>query len=165
MNEDKIDVSKARNQNMMTNTIFFGAMRPEAILPTYGSQQAIGLDISACFSTGDSVTILPSERALIKTGLSVAVPHGYYGRLAPRSGLAHKHGIDTMAGVIDSDYRGEIGVILVNLGHAPFIVNHGDRIAQFIIERADQMIPTMIEHGSLLSTDRGSGGFGSTGRR
>jgi dUTP pyrophosphatase len=102
---------------------------------------------------------------LIKTGISVAVPNGTYGRIAPRSGLALKNGIDVMAGVIDADYRGDVGVILVNLGSSPFTINPGDRIAQLILEKIEYntSVQEIGEADDLSPTSRGANGFGSTG--
>jgi dUTP pyrophosphatase len=135
-----------------------------ATVPAYGSYDAAGLDLSANLQAeGYSLYNLgPGERKLFKTGLSVAIPRGYYGRIAPRSGLAYKNGIDVMAGVVDSDYRGDVGVILINLDkEAHFVVEHGMRIAQLIIEDYKPCLPILCS--SLDETERGSGGFGSTG--
>ena len=96
------------------------------------------------------------------TGLAVEIPPGFYGRVAPRSGWAAKHGIDTLAGIIDADYRGEILVLLINLSHEPFSARSGERIAQLIIERAAMCSYVWAE--ALGETERGAGGFGSTGR-
>lgn len=135
-----------------------------ATIPTYGSNDAAGMDLYANFfeETGNSFCLAPGQRKLFKTGIAVAIPRGFYGRIAPRSGLAYKHGIDVMAGVVDSDYRGDVGVILVNLGKENFIVEHGDRIAQFIIEAYKPCLP--VPSLSLDNTSRGGGGFGSTGK-
>lgn len=142
-----------------------------ATLPTYGSEQAAGMDMYADLHPRDVDHPLenlefvhelkPGERKLVKTGVHVVIPDNYYGRIAPRSGLAYKHGIDVMAGVIDSDYRGEIGVILINHGDEPFIIKHGDRIAQMILTPYLTLDPTPYEE--LPETERGAGGFGSTG--
>jgi deoxyuridine 5'-triphosphate nucleotidohydrolase len=137
--------------------IYVKKLREDAQLPTRGSAAAAGLDLYSA----EDVVIAPLSRALIKTGISVAVDHGTYFRIAPRSGLALKHGIDVMAGVVDSDYRGEIGVILVNLNDSPFSVLKGDRIAQGIVEMI--CLAHVVEVNDLDSTDRGSNGFGSTG--
>lgn len=135
-------------------------LHPDASLPVYGSGQAAGMDLHA-YCPGEEIVLNSGERQLIKSGIAVAIPEGFYGRIAPRSGLAFKNGIDVMAGVIDSDYRGEMGVILINLGNADFKIKHGDRIAQMIIEIAPQM--EVIEVENLDDTERGAGGFGSTG--
>lgn len=147
-----------------TDVVRVQKLNEHATLPTYGSSGAAGMDLSANFAAEDIGmvrNIAPGERLLIKTGLSIAIPRGHYARVAPRSGLAYKHGIDVMAGVIDEDYRGEVGVILINLGTNDFIVKHGDCIAQLIIEKYTPCLP--IEVSSLDDTARGAGGFGSTG--
>jgi dUTP pyrophosphatase len=128
-----------------------------AILPTRGSSGAVGYDI---YST-DNVTIPPTHRALVGTGIAILLPEGVYGRVAPRSGLAVKHGIQVGAGVIDPDYTGEVKVVLFNHGDREFVIKEGDRIAQLVLERCDT--PEVWEIGNLEETLRGSGGFGSTG--
>lgn len=145
-----------------TSILHVTKLNDSATLPSYGSGEAAGLDLHADLSdlSGD-IFLVPGERRLIKTGIAIAVPLGCYGRIAPRSGLAYKSGIDVMAGVIDSDYRGDVGVILINHGHANFHVSHGDRIAQLIIE---MMLPSLVvEQSSLPESIRGDNGFGSTG--
>ncbi|MFN0121958.1 MAG: dUTP diphosphatase [Blastocatellia bacterium] len=132
-------------------------LRAGALAPQPGSDHAIGADL-CCI---DSFTLQPGDRRLIPTGLSLEIPPGYYGRVAPRSGLALKHGIDTLAGVIDPDYRGELQVLLINLGQDPVSFDAGARIAQLIIERAAQTRYLVAEN--LSDTSRGEGGFGSTG--
>ena len=128
-----------------------------AKLPTYGGAEAAGMDLySVC-----GATLAPGQRALIKTGIAIAVPKGHYARVAPRSGLAFKNGIDVLAGVIDSDYRGEVGAILINHSDVDFVVNPGDRVAQLIIEKIEQ--PKVVEAFSLDESVRGADGFGSTG--
>ena len=114
-------------------------LSPKAILPTRGSPHAAGLDLYSI----ESLVIPKGGRRLIKTGISIAVPLNHYGRVAPRSGLALTSGIDVGAGVIDSDYRGEVGVILFNFGDSEFLVAEGMRIAQLIIEQIS--IPTVVE--------------------
>lgn len=132
-------------------------LREGARLPMRGSVHAAGADLFCA----EAVTIEPGERRLAPTGLAVEIPPGCYGRVAPRSGLAVRHGIDTLAGVIDADYRGEILVLLVNLGADPVSFSPGDRIAQLIIEQA---APADYDWAAELdSTERSSGGFGSTG--
>lgn len=130
-----------------------------AQLPTRGTQDAAGYDLySSC-----NALIYPQERFLIKTGIAIEIPSGYYGRIAPRSGLAFNHGIDIMAGVIDSDYRGEIGAILYNTDrNRPFHVKIGDRIAQIIFEK--YYIFDIVKADDISKTSRESAGFGSTGR-
>lgn len=128
-----------------------------ATLPVRGSDFAAGYDIAA----GETKEIAAGERAVVKTGLKIAVPQGCYGRVAPRSGLAVKKGIDVGAGVIDADYRGELGVVLFNFGKDTFTVSPGDRIAQLVLERI--ATPAVEEVKELDETVRGEGGFGSTG--
>jgi deoxyuridine 5'-triphosphate nucleotidohydrolase len=132
-------------------------MRPSAILPVRGSPTSAGLDLSAA-----EATVIPSRgKGIVKTGLQMAVPNGTYGRIAPRSGLAWKKFIDVGAGVIDGDYRGEVGVVLFNHGADDLVVAAGDRVAQLVLERISFAEPTLVE--SLEDTKRGAGGFGSTG--
>lgn len=138
-------------------------------LPSRGSAQAAGLDLSADipndFPGLRKKRLLPGQRAAIDTGIKVAIPEGFYGRVAPRSGLAFKHGIDVLAGVIDSDYRGELKVILLNTGDEDVVIEHGERIAQLIIEKI--AFPDIIVVGNeddLSLTGRGENGFGSTGK-
>lgn len=128
-----------------------------AKLPVRASARAAGYDIIA--SEGAKV---PSKgKEVIKTGIAIAVPPGYYGRVAPRSGLAVKNFIDVGAGVIDEDYRGPLGIVLFNFSDVDFIVNPGDRVAQLLLEKI--ITPQVVEVTDLDSTDRGEGGFGSTG--
>jgi len=128
------------------------------MIPARANKTDAGYDLWSV----DSYTLKPLERKLFKTGICVEIPEGYYGRIAPRSGLAYKHGLDTLAGVIDSSYRGEIGVILINLGDKDVYITHGDRIAQLIIETCHQ--PTMIWVEDLNDSSRSEKGFGSTGK-
>lgn len=137
----------------------FLRLHPDAKLPTRGSEGAAGLDLYAV----EGMTLAVGKRVAVRTGLSVAIAPGYYGRVAPRSGLAIKHGIDVLAGVIDSDYRGEIVCVLINLGEDSFFVEAGSRVAQLIVEAIDSPQPEWAEE--LRETTRGTGGFGSTGDR
>ena len=132
-------------------------LRPEAILPTRGSEWSAGYDLSSA----EHAVIPPGSRAVIKTALAVACPAGTYGRIAPRSGLTVKYGIHVGAGVIDADYRGEVGVVLFNLGQDPFVITPGDRIAQLVLEQI--VMAPLQEVDELEATVRGTGGFGSTG--
>ena len=129
-----------------------------AQLPTRGSDKSAGLDLYA----SEDTYVHPGKRNIIKTGLAVVIEDGHYGRVAPRSGLALKSGIDVLGGVIDSDYRGELGVMLLNTDYKTFSVKRGDRIAQLIIEKI--AIPKVVEIDDLDETNRGAGGFGSTGQ-
>lgn len=135
----------------------FQSLRDDAILPTRGSDGAIGLDLCAVEDT----YVPKGWVTKVPTGLAVEIPPGYYGRLAPRSGLAAKHGIDVLAGVIDDDYRGELVVLLTSLARG-LSIKRGERIAQLILEKADKFEPVWAE--TLDDTERGESGFGSTGK-
>ncbi|GAB0132137.1 hypothetical protein EsDP_00000581 [Epichloe bromicola] len=129
----------------------------KARLPTRGSAFAAGYDVYAA-----KETVVPARgKVLVDTDISIAVPAGTYGRIAPRSGLASKHFIDTGAGVIDADYRGQVKVLLFNHGETDFEIKEGDRVAQLIIERI--YTPEVVEVQELEESVRGAGGFGSTG--
>ncbi len=141
----------------MVERLEFRKLHPAAKLPTRGSRFAAGLDLSSI----DNQTIRAHEHAIVRTGLAVAVPHGFYGRVAPRSGLATKHGLDVLAGVIDSDYRGEILCALINHGDEPIEIAAGMRIAQLLIEAIVMPDPCWSE--DLNETTRNDDGFGSTG--
>jgi dUTP pyrophosphatase len=132
-------------------------------LPAYQSEHAAGLDLLAAVSSDAPVIIAPGNRAMIPTGISIALPHGTEGQVRPRSGLALRHGVTVLnsPGTVDADYRGEIQVILVNLGHNSFTVERGMRIAQLVI--AATMQAAFCEVANLDETRRGVGGFGSTG--
>ena len=132
----------------------------KAISPTRAHINDAGADLYSI----EDIVIPPSSRATIKTGISIEIPTGFYGRVAPRSGLAAKHGIDILAGVVDSSYRGEILVVMLNTDTSnSFTVNCGDRIAQLIVQEHQNYY--FIESEELSSTDRGSGGFGSSGSK
>lgn len=131
-------------------------LNPLAVIPTKGSPKAAGYDL---FSTEDFV-LMPMNRHLFKTGLSMAIPSGMYGRIAPRSGLAFKDGIDTLAGVIDEDYRGDVGIILINFGITEKQFKVGDKIAQIIFEYYNNVDIQVVD--DLNETNRGISGFGST---
>jgi dUTP pyrophosphatase len=126
-------------------------------LPTRGSRAAAGLDLYSI----EAVSLEPGQRVVARTGLAVAIPEGFYGRLAPRSGLATKKGLDVLAGVIDADYRGEIGCLLFNSGAERIEMAENSKICQLIIERI--MTPQAAWADELDDTERGAGGFGSTG--
>lgn len=137
--------------------LYVKKLSSQAILPLRGSNDAAGYDLSSAVQA-----IVPARgRQLIATDLAIAVPPGTYGRVAPRSGLALKKGIDVGAGVIDADYRGSVGVILFNHSDEEFRIEPGDRIAQLILERI--VTPPILEVEDLDATSRGEGGFGSTG--
>ena len=133
-------------------------------LPAYQSALAAGLDLIAAVPEDAPVILAPGKYALIPTGLTIALPDGYEAQIRPRSGLAARHGVTVLnaPGTVDADYRGEIGVLLINHGEAPFPVRRGERIAQMVI--AAVVRGDLVPAGSLSVTDRGSGGFGSTGR-
>ncbi|KAM7239516.1 hypothetical protein CapIbe_009011 [Capra ibex] len=135
----------------------FARLSEHATAPTKGSARAAGYDLYSAYD----YTVPPMEKVLVKTDIQIALPSGCYGRVAPRSGLAAKHFIDVGAGVIDEDYRGNVGVVLFNFGKEKFEVKKGDRIAQLICERI--FYPEIEEVQILDDTERGSGGFGSTG--
>lgn len=130
-------------------------------LPAYATAQSAGMDLRA--NIPESITLQPLERRLIPTGLHIALPEGYEAQVRPRSGLALKHGITVLnsPGTIDSDYRGELMVLLINLSQNPFNVNDGERIAQLVIARHEQAVLTAVE--VLDETERGAGGYGHTG--
>ncbi len=130
-------------------------------LPRYQTSGAAGMDLHAAVTT--AITLPSLGRVKVPTGLSVAIPHGYEGQIRPRSGLAAKHGITVVntPGTVDSDYRGEIAVVLVNLGTEPFTLAPLERIAQIVFARHE--IATLVEVTDLDATERGAGGYGSTG--
>jgi dUTP pyrophosphatase len=133
-------------------------------LPAYQSTHAAGLDLLAAVPENSPLMLLPGQRALVPTGLTMALPAGYEAQVRPRSGLASKHGVTVLnaPGTVDADYRGEIGVLLINHGDAPFSIGRGERIAQMVIAPVVQV--ELVLAAELSATDRGSGGFGSTGR-
>jgi dUTP pyrophosphatase len=133
-------------------------------LPAYETAGSAGMDLRAAVAEEAPLTLEPGARALVPTGLKIALEPGFEAQVRPRSGLALKHGVTCLnsPGTVDSDYRGEVGVILVNHGHEPFVIRRGERIAQMVIARHEQA--TMVEVGTLDETVRGAGGFGSTGR-
>ncbi|KJZ77875.1 Deoxyuridine 5'-triphosphate nucleotidohydrolase [Hirsutella minnesotensis 3608] len=131
----------------------------KARLPTRGSAFAAGYDVYASRDT----TVPARDKVLVDTDISIAVPAGTYGRIAPRSGLASKHFIDTGAGVIDADYRGQVKVLLFNHADADYEIKEGDRIAQLVLERI--VTPDVVEVQELAESVRGAGGFGSTGKQ
>jgi dUTP pyrophosphatase len=135
----------------------FKKLDPRATLPTRGSRAAAGLDLYSI----EAVSLEPGQRAIARTGLAVAIPEGFYGRLAPRSGLATKKGLDVLAGVIDADYRGEIGCLLHNTGEEKIELAENSKICQLIIEKI--VTPQAVWVDDLGDTERGPGGFGSTG--
>lgn len=133
-------------------------------LPAYQTAEAAGLDLVAAVPADAPVTLAPGARALIPTGLTLALPQGFEAQVRPRSGLALKHGVTLLnsPGTIDSDYRGEIGIIMINLGGEPFVIRRGERIAQMVVAPVIQVALTLADE--LDMTERDTGGFGSTGR-
>jgi dUTP pyrophosphatase len=133
-------------------------------LPAYQSADAAGLDLLAAVPAETPLILAPGKHAMVPTGLAIALPSGFEAQVRPRSGLAAKHGVTVLnsPGTIDADYRGEISVILINHGEVAFAINRGERIAQMVIAPVlqAQLVPVTM----LSATDRGSGGFGSTGR-
>ncbi len=146
----------------MTVRVRFKRLRPDAVLPRYMTAEAAGMDLTAAIDA--PVAIAAGARATIGTGLAMELPAGYEGQLRPRSGLAREHGI-TLANApatIDSDYRGHVAIVLVNLGDKAVTIDPGTRIAQLVIA---PVVQAEVEEATELSTsDRGAGGFGSTGR-
>lgn len=132
-------------------------------IPSYETEQSAGMDLRANLEA--PVVIEPMQRALIKTGLFIQLPAGYEAQVRPRSGLALKHGITVLntPGTVDADYRGEIGVILVNFGNEPFTINNGERIAQMVIAKHERAEFDLVD--VLDETERGTGGFGHTGNK
>ena len=139
------------------NVLNFKRLDERATLPTRGSAASAGLDLYSI----EDVTIEPKQRVVARTGLAVAVPSGFYGRVAPRSGLAVKNGLDVLAGVIDSDYRGEVCCALLNTGDERLTLPRGSRLCQLIIEQI--ITPSAAWAEDLEETVRGAAGFGSTG--
>ncbi len=133
----------------------------DGAMPVYASAHAAGADLTAAVET--PVTVAPGARAIVPTGIRLAIPPGYEGQVRPRSGLAIKHGVTLVnsPGTIDADYRGEVGVIVINLGDTPFTVTRGMRIAQLVVAPVTQVTWRAVDE--LPASDRGDGGFGSTG--
>jgi dUTP diphosphatase len=133
-------------------------------LPAYQSKGAAGLDLVAALDTQHPLTLAPGARALVPTGLILELPQGYEAQVRPRSGLALNYGITVLnsPGTIDSDYRGEVGVVLANLGHAPFEIRRGERVAQLVVTPVTHA--ELVEASGVSGTARGDGGFGSTGK-
>jgi dUTP pyrophosphatase len=138
-------------------TLSFKKLDEDAVLPTRGSLYSAGLDLYSL----EKLTVAPKQRILARTGLAVAIPEGHYGRIAPRSGLALRTGLDVLSGVIDADYRGEIGCLLYNTGDETIELLAQSKICQLIIEKI--ITPDAVWADEIDETDRGSGGFGSTG--
>ncbi|XP_061739814.1 deoxyuridine 5'-triphosphate nucleotidohydrolase, mitochondrial isoform X1 [Nerophis ophidion] len=160
--KDVVDASEPSSPAKKSRTeerslLRFAKLSEHATAPSRGSSKAAGYDLYSAYD----YSIGPLDKAVVKTDIQIAVPHGCYGRVAPRSGLAAKHFIDVGAGVVDEDYRGNVGVVLFNFGKETFEVKKGDRIAQLVCERI--CYPDLVEQKTLDDTERGAGGFGSTG--
>lgn len=149
------------SQNSMSEIIIpFQKLSEKAKIPTQATFSDAWYDL---FSAEETYILKPGERKLFKTNIATAIPHGYYGRVAPRSWLAYKHGIDVLAGVIDSGYRGDIWIILINFWQEDFIVNEEDKIAQFIIEKCHHVEWQQVD--ILPESERGEWWRGSTGNK
>ena len=133
-------------------------------LPAYETSSSAGMDLRAYLPEGP-ITLKPMQRTLVPTGLFMEIPEGYEGQVRPRSGLAIKHGITVLntPGTIDADYRGEVKIILINLSDTDFVINSGERVAQIVFAKCEQMEVVNVE--TLSETERGEGGFGHTGRK
>ncbi len=151
----------------MTLTIEFKKLEHfgDLQLPAYETDLAAGADLRAALGHGETMILEPGARALVPTGLAMALPAGYEAQIRPRSGLAYKHGITCLntPGTIDADYRGEVKVLLINHGQDPFTIERGERIAQMVIAPITQ--PRFVAVETLTETARGEGGFGSTGTK
>lgn len=133
-------------------------------LPAYATEGSAGMDLRAAVPESAPVTLAPGQHALIPTGLKIALPVGHEGQVRPRSGLAARHGVTVLnsPGTIDADFRGEVHVLLINLGAVPFVVQRGERVAQLVVARYERIV--WQQQDGLEATVRGEGGFGSTGR-
>jgi len=143
-------------------TIKIKKLREGAVSPEYQTEHSAGMDL--CASINEPIVLKTGERQLVPTGIAIALPPGFEAQIRPRSGLAAKYGVSIVnsPGTIDADYRGEVSVILINLGQDEFVVNNGDRIAQMVISKYERA--QMQEVKNLDKTKRGAGGFGSTGK-
>lgn len=143
----------------MATTIEFKKLNENAVLPSFANEGDAGLDICSV----QDLVLEPGKRALVKTGVAIQLPKGWEAQVRSRSGLAYKHGVVVLnsPGTIDEPYRGEIGVILINHGEEPYSISVGDRIAQLVLRRTEDVIPVFVDE--LTETNRGTGGFGSTG--
>ena len=142
----------------MPLTIKIKKNHPDAIIPSYQSINAAALDLYSL----DNITLIPKQKHIFNTKIKMEIPEGYFGSIRDRSGLAANHGIHVLGGVVDSDYRGEVGVILINLGDKEYNISKGERIAQMVIHEIP--LVQIQEVDSLSETKRDSGGFGSTGK-
>lgn len=148
-------------------TLHFKLLTPTAVIPSKAYKDDAGYDLSADLGLGEELTIFPGRRALIETNVAACPPEGSYLRVAPRSGLAHKNGVDVLAGVVDRGYRDGIGVILLNTGSEKIVVKHGDKVAQVIptqLAPVEELIVLGYGEGELPESSRGTKGYGSSGR-
>jgi len=145
----------------MTMEVKIKKLNPKAILPSYQTEHAAAMDVHACLD--EPMTLQPLERAMIPTGLAFEIPEGYEMQVRARSGLSIKHGLTMVNGVgtIDADYRGELNILVINLGQEAFVIEPDMRVAQLLVTRYDKVTWQLAE--TLSDTDRGAGGFGSTG--
>lgn len=157
VNEDYITVTSHDYTWYSFNRLRIKKLEDSAVLPKKANESDAGYDL---YSIEDK-TIEPNQRMMIRTGISMAIPNNYVGLIWPRSGLAVKHGIDVLAGVVDSGYRGEVCVVLQNHGHQPYKISSGDRIAQILFQKIEFFQLEEVEN--LEEADRGDSGFGSTG--
>lgn len=157
----------ARRPHPLSASVRVKKLVEEALLPKQMTDGSAGFDIHACITGPNAkLGVAPGERVLVGTGIAMAIDEGYEGQVRPRSGLALKQGITVVnsPGTIDSDYRGELKVILLNTGNTTFVVEHGDRIAQLVVCAVPRVeLIELEDHEKLPETDRGAGGFGSTG--
>ncbi len=149
---------------MQVMQVAFARLHPEALLPQRMSAEAAGLDLRACLGSGQRLELPPGGRALVPTGLQLVLPPAHEGQVRPRSGMALRHGVTVLnsPGTIDSDYRGELRVLLINHGAEAFVVQHGDRVAQLVIAPVVMAEPLEVEFVEAQG-GRGEGGYGSTG--
>jgi dUTP pyrophosphatase len=160
----ELAVSDGESGSRLRPTVAVKRLRPSAQLPAYQTAGAAGLDLCFAPADGGEVVLAPLGRALLPTGLALAIPAGFEGQVRPRSGWALRHGLTVLnsPGTIDSDYRGELQILLINLGAEPIRIQPGERIAQLVI--APVATATLCEVAELPETGRGAGGFGHTGR-
>lgn len=142
--------------------IIIKKLKSKALIPEYQTVGAAAFDLHACLD--EPITLKPMERAVVPTGIAVELPQGYELQVRARSGMSIKHGITMVNGIgtVDSDYRGEVGMLVINLGQEPYEINDGERIAQGVVAKYEQV--TFLESSELSSTERGERGYGSTGR-
>lgn len=165
MPEQNFLLKKQQNNNKLGIALQILSHGKDLPVPAYATEQSAGMDLSAAIPQGEKLELTPGQRALVPTGLAIALPAGYEAQIRPRSGLAAKNGVTVLntPGTIDADYRGEIKVILINLGAETFAIERGMRIAQMVIAQHEQARFDIVEN--LEETARGAGGFGSTGTK